>query len=82
MAKNEAEIANAATCAPVNARFANSPYAIMGCFFLCWITTKLARSTAAAISSAIMPAEDQPSVLPRTRARTSRNRPAHSVACP
>jgi hypothetical protein len=81
-AKNEPEIAKAATCAPVNDGLRKKLSGSIGSEERRSAITKATSRAAAAASSATIRVEPQPSSLPRSSARTSRNSPPVSVICP
>jgi hypothetical protein len=74
-AKNEAEIANAAICAPVKERSRNRPSGSIGAAARRSTATNAPSSTTAPVPKATMNALVQPSSFPRRSASTSANRP-------
>ena len=82
IAKNDAEIANAAICAPVNERSRKKRSGSIGCETRRSTATNAIRAATAPISSSTIGVLVQPCSLPRSSASTSRNRPADSVAWP
>ena len=79
IAKNDAEIANAAIWAPVNSLFRKSPSGSIGSFTRDSITRKAASRTAAPTNSATIAVLPQPSPFPRSSASTSTKRPPISA---
>src|SRR3954470_16087364 len=81
-AKNDAEMANAATCAPVKARVRKSPSGSIGSATRESTAMNATRKATAPASSATIAVLVQPSSLPRSSASTSRKSPAVRVTWP
>ncbi len=81
-AKKDAEIENAAICAPVNDPSRKKRIGSIGALTRISISTNEISAMAATESSATIAVLVQPWSLPRSSASTSRNRPVVSVACP
>ena len=82
IAKNDAEIASAAICAPAKFELRNIESGSIGSRTRLSITRNATSSTAAAPRPPTISGLPQPSSLPRSSASTSRKRPAPSVIWP